>query len=440
MKNLNRFIPTFIIGILSISSIALSQNYIDYSIRSDDLYANVTNELLVENIVWTYQVKMSSSSGVGTYSSLITKDDDAEYSSGKTLFLGTSVLKTGTCLDNADNVYVSIKAWEEDGTDNLYDPVWDDEYKADVDYDSNISGNTRGSWVNFNSNDNSGDYANAGTNGATNGEYRVEIDVLWNYTKPVVSNNLVNTSYYSFDINMAPSTYYRVTSWYYQVSTVNTFASTVTTGTISDGSTSTTINGLDPNTTYYVRVRGNNEGGTGNYSSTRSTTTESDETTWNGSAWSNGAPNSEMDVVFSGNYNDGADFVCKNLTINSGQVLTLGASETITVNGNLDNNGTFTIATGSSLINTGASSEFINNGTLNNTGTILLNDITNNSGQSVNVNGGGEMTVNGDLNNSGTFTINSSSETSSGSLIVKGTSTGNIVYNVAILLKEKDIV
>lgn len=62
-------------------------------------------------------------------------------------------------------------------------------------------------------------------------------------------------------------------------------------------------------------------------------------TTWNGTTWSNGAPTSTVNAIINGDYTETADISCKDLTINSGKTLTIGASNSLTVAGNLVNDG-----------------------------------------------------------------------------------------------------
>jgi len=138
----------------------------------------------------------------------------------------------------------------------------------------------------------------------------------------------------------------------WNTSTDPTTANSTTSNGTGTGSFTSSITGLSANTTYYVRAYATNASGT-SYGSNENFTTNTTTTTWNGSAWSDGAPTSSIHAIINGTYNDGANFVCKNLTINSGKALTLGSGKTISVNGNLDNNGTFTIASGGSLITLG---------------------------------------------------------------------------------------
>lgn len=62
-------------------------------------------------------------------------------------------------------------------------------------------------------------------------------------------------------------------------------------------------------------------------------------TTWNGTTWTNSAPTSTVDAIINGDYTETADISCKDLTINSGKTLTIGASNSLTVAGNLVNDG-----------------------------------------------------------------------------------------------------
>ena len=57
-------------------------------------------------------------------------------------------------------------------------------------------------------------------------------------------------------------------------------------------------------------------------------------------SWSNSAPTASLDAIISGNLTTTTDLACKDLTINSGNTLTIGAGKKLTVAGNLVNNGT----------------------------------------------------------------------------------------------------
>ncbi|MGN6645520.1 MAG: PKD-like domain-containing protein [Cytophaga sp.] len=64
-------------------------------------------------------------------------------------------------------------------------------------------------------------------------------------------------------------------------------------------------------------------------------------TTWNGTTWSNGAPNATTDAILDANYTTTAaeTFAAYNLTVNAGSTFTLAGTASVTVNGNLINNG-----------------------------------------------------------------------------------------------------
>jgi Secretion system C-terminal sorting domain len=62
-------------------------------------------------------------------------------------------------------------------------------------------------------------------------------------------------------------------------------------------------------------------------------------TTWRNNAWSNGVPTSTIEAIIDENYTETTDISCKDLTINSGKTLTIGATNSLTVAGNLVNDG-----------------------------------------------------------------------------------------------------
>jgi len=252
------------------ASLLHGASYIDYQIKRDDVYANVVNEIFNEEIVWKYKVKMSASANTGSYTSLETITHTAEFGPGLWYFLAETVVKSGKCLDNADNLYVFLEAWEDDNYNTNFDSV-DDDYRSDTDYDSNISGNARNVWTNFNSNDNSGNYANAGAVGDSDGDYRIEFISWWNWSLPVnPAFSLPNVTSEGFKIDFGSTNNYRVTSWSYQVSTTSNFSNIVKTGSVT---ADTQVAGLAENTTYYVRISGANERGSGVYTTYQSVQT-----------------------------------------------------------------------------------------------------------------------------------------------------------------------
>ena len=78
-------------------------------------------------------------------------------------------------------------------------------------------------------------------------------------------------------------------------------------------------------------------------------------TVWNGSSWSQGAPNQSTNATINGNYNTG-DLECNNLSINSGRKLTINNNMTVTVNGNLNINGELEVEDGGTIIIKGIAS------------------------------------------------------------------------------------
>ena len=128
-------------------------------------------------------------------------------------------------------------------------------------------------------------------------------------------------------------------------------------------------------------------------------------TTWNGTAWSNGLPTSSLDAVIESNTAP-ASFTCKNLEIKSGFTLD-GNGITITLNGDLKNDGNGISGNGSLII--------ANNSAL--TGANSLNFSGN-----LTVSNGFTLTTNGKL-------ILKSNATNTGSI---GNSQGTISGNVTI--------
>lgn len=106
--------------------------------------------------------------------------------------------------------------------------------------------------------------------------------------------------------------------------------------------------------------------GTGNDITVNGTVTPI-STTWTAS-WSNGTPTSSLNAVIAGNLTTSTDLVCKDLTINSGNNLTIGAGKKLTVSGNLINNGTLVFKSDAS--NTALFDVF--NGTQSGTGVVTV--------------------------------------------------------------------
>ena len=89
--------------------------------------------------------------------------------------------------------------------------------------------------------------------------------------------------------------------------------------------------------------------------------------TWDGTAWSNGAPTSSLDAIIAGNYSTTTNgvFSAKTLTVNSGKSFTINTGHNITVAGAVTNGGTLTIANNANLVQTDVAAT--------NTGSIIVN-------------------------------------------------------------------
>lgn len=88
-------------------------------------------------------------------------------------------------------------------------------------------------------------------------------------------------------------------------------------------------------------------------------------TTWDGTAWSNGAPTSTIDAIIAGNYSTGANAInAKSVTVNSG-TLTVNASGSLTIQNELNNVG------GSVIVENNANLIQVSN--ISNTGEITVN-------------------------------------------------------------------
>ena len=69
----------------------------------------------------------------------------------------------------------------------------------------------------------------------------------------------------------------------------------------------------------------------------------SQTTTWNGTTWDNGNPDSLTDAVFTGDYSSLGNLTAKSVTVNSPAIVTFNSLHTLTVQNDI------TIVSGSSL-------------------------------------------------------------------------------------------
>ncbi len=93
------------------------------------------------------------------------------------------------------------------------------------------------------------------------------------------------------------------------------------------------------------------------------TTVIIDNTTWNGSSWSNGTPTGTKSAIFTGDATIGSDLNACSLTVNNNAVVSVTSGFDVTLNGSLTvSSGSFTLNNTSNLIQNGTN--FINSGNI----------------------------------------------------------------------------
>ena len=92
-------------------------------------------------------------------------------------------------------------------------------------------------------------------------------------------------------------------------------------------------------------------------------TYKAQSTTWNGSSWSNGRPNTSTDAIISADYSQSANLTVKNLTINSGINFTLKSNFQVIVYGSVVNNGTLIVESNASFVHRDNASTYSGSGT-----------------------------------------------------------------------------
>ena len=92
-------------------------------------------------------------------------------------------------------------------------------------------------------------------------------------------------------------------------------------------------------------------------------TYKAQSTTWNGSSWSNGRPNTSTDAIISADYSQSANLTVKNLTINSGTNFTLKSNFQVIVYGSVVNNGTLIVESNASFVHRDNASTYSGSGT-----------------------------------------------------------------------------
>lgn len=108
--------------------------------------------------------------------------------------------------------------------------------------------------------------------------------------------------------------------------------------------------GLNPNTTYYYVVRALDATSESINSNEIQVITRPGTTTWNGNAWSDGAPLKDIDAILDGDY-DGSSFESQTLTVNTGKTLTVNS---FVKTGNVTNNGNIIVANNANFLQIGS--------------------------------------------------------------------------------------
>ena len=178
------------------------------------------------------------------------------------------------------------------------------------------------------------------------------------------------------------------------------------------------------------------------------TSTATQTSTTYTTSWTNSAPTASVDAIIDGDLTTTTDLVCKDLTINSGKTLTIGAGNKLTVSGNLINNGTIVFkssATGTAMFD-------VFNGAQSGTGVVTVerfipsgkrafrllspavtttNFISDNWQQQTHITGGasGGFDVT-ETNNPSMFTYNNNASTGSGWTAIANTNATNLTAGV----------
>jgi hypothetical protein len=112
----------------------------------------------------------------------------------------------------------------------------------------------------------------------------------------------------------------------------------------------------------------------------------STNTTWSGTAWSNGLPSDSKSAIINGNYTTGASFKCCNLIINAGKTLTVTAGTYVCAVNNVTINGSLIVQDKGELVqisnsgvNTGNGHFYRSTGSLNISDYVYWSSPTDNS-------------------------------------------------------------
>ncbi len=234
--------------------------FINYKIRTDDFYANVSVEIGNPDPTWTYDCSFGD--GVWLGENVCHDNGSHFYGSGAWYEQDLNEVWSGSQLIDDTSLFLKLSCWEDDrGSETSYDDGDDDYVVGLVQIDDILSYNPF-EWNRI-AEDNE-TYLDVGSVQANN-YYRIEFDYYWEYTIPsnyIASINATDSE--TIVISKNDSGEYRVLGWDYQLSTDEEFSNIVAEGSDLSGDTYT-ISNIDTQQSYYLRLREYNETGYGQY-------------------------------------------------------------------------------------------------------------------------------------------------------------------------------
>lgn len=87
-------------------------------------------------------------------------------------------------------------------------------------------------------------------------------------------------------------------------------------------------------------------------------------TTWNGSSWSNGTPNSNKNVIINGNYNAYKNIIARNFTVNPNFTYSIDDGGRLVIHGSVINNGTIVVGNDAVMVQVNNGSTYSGSGTM----------------------------------------------------------------------------
>ncbi len=239
--------------------------YFDFKISSGNMYADVSSEIGDEEIVW--QVFFNIQDGTidnFVYDLLTTPtykfEDSGDYENGKWYYRSEEVLYEGISLSN-ECLKITYRAagYEDDLLDDddiLYQNFGLVNFYLNIESDCEKieNGNCEQFTINL---------------GAAGASYKIEIEVCVNWSLPKYLTFSLAENSGNLIIDLLSAREYLLTSWDYEVATNEAFTNIISSGSVSSIDEDANVPNLDPLTTYYVRVRGENDRGKGEYATTQ---------------------------------------------------------------------------------------------------------------------------------------------------------------------------